>query len=39
VVYDFTNAIKKREQLKHAALYEDFFDRLAKSIFLEAQRI
>jgi hypothetical protein len=39
VVYDFTNAVKKREQLKHAALYEEFFDRLAKSVFLEAQRI
>jgi hypothetical protein len=39
VVYDFTNAVKKREQLKHAALYEEFFERLAKSIFLEAQKV
>lgn len=39
VVYDFTNAIRKREQLNNEALYQDFFDRLSKSIFLEAQKI
>ena len=39
VVYDFGNAIRKREQLNHDTLYEDFFARLSKSIFLEAQKI
>jgi hypothetical protein len=39
VVWDSSNEISRIERLESPELYQGFFDKLAKSVFLEAHKI
>jgi len=39
IVWNATKDVTKREPLKEPEIYREFFDRLSKSIFLDAQQI
>jgi hypothetical protein len=39
MVWDQNGNIRKREQFKEPAIYEEFFSKLSKSIFLVAHEI
>ena len=39
IVWNSTDDITRREPLKQPEIYQEFFDRLSKSVFLDAQQI
>ncbi len=39
IVWDTANAVSRTERLDEPALYQGFFERLSKSVFLEANQI
>jgi hypothetical protein len=39
IVWNDSNAVSKAERLEAPEMYQEFFDKLSKSLFLEEQKI